>query len=396
METTKYTILTSDASLRAALTAALEGIPKIGIVRGLAGPPTPENVIRFFQTSPARIVFLDVRDAAALEISGEMELRDPGLQFIALGEPVEPNVSWRGIQERLALPLDAPALREAVGRRICVLEKLPTLLRKPTSFLSFLPAKAGVGATTIACGVADILATEYKTLLCDFDLATGTIGFRYRLERTHALPEIAEGFDTMDEQVWSQAVSRSRDLSILPSSLRPAIKIRPESLAHWFELLRANYDVVIFDLSGQMEDFSFEIMNASRQIFLVTTQEVECLHVGRKKSEVLREAGLDQQACALLNRYQKNHTLKSSDVQDVLQLNVRAQFPNDYNGVQNSIRTGTSIRQGSPLYKALTAFAPVTTDIPEPITRGHKFLEFVNLPVLNYWRRHESRSERWV
>jgi MinD-like ATPase involved in chromosome partitioning or flagellar assembly len=396
MESTNCTILTQDASLRAAVTAALEGVPKIGVVRGPAGLATPENVVQFFQTSPARIVFLDVRDLAALQISGEMELRDPGLQFIALGESAEPNVSWRGIQERLALPLDAPALREAVGRRIRVLEKLPTRLRKPTSFLSFLPAKAGVGATTIACGVADILATEYKTLLCDFDLATGTIGFRYRLERTHTLPEIAADFDSMDEHIWSQVVSRSGDLSILPSSLRPTSKIRPESLAHWFEILRANYDVVIFDLSGQMEDFSFEIMNASRQIFLVTTQEVECLHAGRKKTEVLREAGLEEKASALLNRYQKTHTLKSSDVQDVLQLDVRAQFPNDYSGVQNSIRTGTCIRQGSALSKALAAFAPATTDTPEPVTSSHKFLEFVNLPVLNYWRRHESRNERWV
>jgi hypothetical protein len=83
-------------------------------------------------------------------------------------------------------------------------------------------------------------------------------------------------------------------------------------------------------------------------------------------------------------------------VHDVLQLDVRAQFPNDYSGVQNSIRTGTCIRQGSALSKALAAFAPATTDTPEPVTSSHKFLEFVNLPVLNYWRRHESRNERWV
>ena len=396
MELTKCTILTPDSSLRAALTAALEGISGIGVVRGLAALPTPDNAIRFFQTSPARIVFLDVREDAALQISSEMELRDPGLQFIALGETAEPNVSWRGIQERLALPLDPPALTEAVARRIRVLEKLPTRLRKPTSFLSFLPAKAGVGATTLACGLADILATEYKTLLCDFDMATGTIGFRYRLERTHALPEIVSEFEGMDEQIWSQVVSRSRGLSILPSSLRPASKISPESLKHWFEILRATYDVVIFDLSGQMEDYSFEIMKASRQIFLVTTQEVECLHVGRKKSEVLREAGLEPQTSVLLNRFQKTHTLKSSDVNDLLQLNVRAQFPNDYDGVQNSIRTGTSIRPASALFKALTAFAPVTTDIAEQPATSHKFLEFINLPVLNYWRRPEARNERWV
>ncbi len=396
METIKSTIFTADAELRAAITAALEGLPEIGVVRGLSTIPSSDDLVRFFQTSPARIVFLDIRDGAALDLSGEMELRDPGLQFIAVGEP-PPNLSWRGIQERLTLPLDAVALREALGRRVRVLEKLPNSLRKPTSFLSFLPAKPGVGATTLACGLADILASKQKTLLCDFDLATGMIGFRYRLDNSHSLPDVASGFDDMDEHLLSQVISVSGDLHVLPSRLRPNAKIRPESLRHWLDLLRANYDVVIFDLSGQMEDFSLEIMNASRQIFMVTTQELECLHMGRSKSVMLREAGLDQQASVLLNRFQKNHTLKRSDVEDLLELTVRAQFPNDYNGVQSSIRAGTRIKTGTPLDKALVAFEPSANDSSErPVATTHKFLEFVNLPVLNYWRRPDARSERWT
>jgi len=366
------------------------------MVRGLSTIPSPDNLLRFFQTSAARIVFLDIRDGAALELSGEMELRDPGLQFIAVGEPPNPNLQGRGIQERLALPLDAVALKEAVGRRVRVLEKLPSRLRKPTSFLSFLPAKTGVGTTTLACGLADILSSDYKTLLCDFDLATGMVGFRYRLENPHALPDVAAGFDDMDEHLWSQMISRSGDLHILPSRLQPTVKIRPDSLKHWFDLLRATYDVVIFDLSGQMEEYSFEIMNVSRQIFMVSTQELESLHMGRSKTVVLRQAGLDQHACVLLNRFQKNSILKPSDVEDLLELKVRAQFPNDYNAVQNSIRTGTRLKPGTALHKALTTFAPSASEATERPVATHKFLEFVNLPVLNYWRRPEARSERWT
>jgi Flp pilus assembly CpaE family ATPase len=366
------------------------------VVRGLTAIPSPDNLVRFFQNSPARIVFLDIRVGGALELSGEMELRDPGLQFIAVGEPPDPIVPVRGIHERLALPLDGVQLKDAIARRIRVLEKLPHRLRKPTSFLSFLPAKTGAGTTTIACGLAHILSTDYKTLLCDFDLATGTIGFRHRLEGPHSLPEIAGGFENLDEHLWSQIVSRTGKLHILPSRLRPAARIRPDVLAQWFDLLRATYDVVIFDLSGQMEEYSFEIMNASRQIFLVTTQELECLHMGRAKTAVLRDAGLDQQACVLLNRFQKAHTLKRSDVEDLLELSVRAQFPNDYNGVQNAIRAGTQLKPGTALHRAIAAFAPFANNPSDRAVATHKFLEFVSLSALNYWRRPEARSERWT
>ena len=187
MDTIKCTILTQDAALRSAISDLLVKIPDIDLVRGLNGCPPSDGLVRFFQTSPARVVFLDVREGAALAASGQMELHDPGLQFIALGEPPQPNVPWLGVHERLALPLDPVALKEALGRRVKVLEKLPQRSRKPTSFISFLPAKPGAGTTTLACGLADVLSAQHKVLLCDFDLSTGMVGFRYRLEMSGAV-----------------------------------------------------------------------------------------------------------------------------------------------------------------------------------------------------------------
>ncbi len=389
METLRYTTITQDTELRSAIAAALAKLGEIEMVRGLNVCPPTEDLIRFFQTSPARIVFLDIRLPGALKISGEMELHDPGLQFISVGEPPEPNLPWLGIQERLSLPLDPVALKEAMGRRVRVLQKLPHHSRKPTSFISFLPAKAGAGTTTLACGLADVLSTTHKTLLCDFDLNTGTVGFRYRLERPHSLPEVADDFDHMDEHIWSQVVSHAGKLDVLPSSLRPGARLRADSLPRWFDLLRSNYDVVIFDLSGQMESYALEIMKVSRQIYLVTTQELESLHLGRMKAEVLRQADLHEQTSVLVNRVHKNLTLKRHDVEQLLKLSVKAEFPNDYQGIQEAIRTGTIIKKGTPLSKALTAFAPLMNDASERPAKEHKFIEFVNLPVFSYWRRAE-------
>jgi Flp pilus assembly CpaE family ATPase len=292
--------------------------------------------------------------------------------------------------------LDGAALDAAIRRRVRVLAKFPDRSRQPTAFLSFLPSKPGSGASTLACGLADALSKDHNTLLCDFDMATGSVAFRYRLESQHAMPEVSEKLEAVDEQLWSQVVSRSGDLDILPSSVRvPTQHPRANQLSKWFEFLRSKYDVVIFDLSGHLEDYTFEVMQHCRQIFLITTQELENLHHARTKADALRRYGLDEQTSVVLNRFQKTHTLKQSDVEDITRMKVRAQFPNDYLALQESVREGGGLKPGTALHKALATFAPNATEMKPP-EREAKFVEYFTLPLFNYWRRGNSRSEQWT
>lgn len=393
---TKCIAISPDTELRNTLAAELAGMPNFDIVPGLQTAPSPELLVRFFQSSPARIVFLDARQGAdTLRVSAEMELQDPGIQFIALGDPPDSNLPWRGIQERLSLPLDGYQLRAAVERRRKVLEKMPRQYRHPTMFLSFLPAKAGAGASTLASAVARAISSSRKTLLVDFDLSSGTLGFRHRLEKKYSMVEVLESAQ-LDEEVWSQIVSTSNDLHIIPSSPSSGAKLHEERFSDWMAFVRNLYDVVIFDLSGNMESYSLEAMGTSRNIFLVTTQEPECLHLGRAKVDALERGGFREQSCVLLNRLTRGQALHRSEVADLLRLPVKAEFPNDYKSVQESVLSGGALPSGSPLSRAIQANLPKLTDAPavEPPKR-HKFLEFSTLPVFGYWRQAEMRSERW-
>jgi Flp pilus assembly CpaE family ATPase len=389
------TILTSDLELRAAAVAAIERIPNLEIIRGLSATTPQDQLIRFFRTSPARIALLDMRDANLQDLAGEVELHDPGIQFIALGEPDGAAPSWRGIQERVNLPLVSADLSAALSRRVRVLEKLPNRWRESTTFLSFLPAKPGSGATTLACGLADILAAGHKTLLCDLDFANGTVGFRYRLVAPYSLLDLAKGFESIDENLWSQMVSQSGKLDVLASSPQNGGRLRPDLLPQWIDFLRSAYDFVLFDLPSNLDDGCFEILKMSTRIFMVTTQELECLHLARLKADAIRAASLEERTSVLLNRFHKAHTLKGDEVEEVLKLSITAQFPNDYQGVQDAIRAGQSLKPGTPLYKALSEFAPTTNRVPqEPAKKSHKFLEFVRLPAFSYWRIFEASNER--
>jgi Flp pilus assembly CpaE family ATPase len=394
---TKCIAISPDAELRNSVANELAGMPNFETVPGLQAAPSPELLVRFFQASPARIVFLDARQGAeALRVSAEMELQDPGIQFIAVGDPPDPNLPWRGIQERLSLPLDGYQLRAAVERRRKVLEKMPRQYRHPTAFFSFLPAKAGAGASTLASAMARAISSTRKTLLVDLDLSSGTLGFRHRVEKKYSMVEVLESGQQLDEELWSQIVSTSNDLHIVPSSPATGAKLHEERLYDWMTFVRNIYDVVVFDLSGNMESYTFDVLGTSRSIFLVTTQEPECLHLGRAKVDALHRGGFRDQSCVLLNRLTKGQALHRAEVSDLLGLPVKAEFPNDYKSVQESVMSGGALPSGSPLSKAIHASLPKLTDAParEPQKR-HKFLEFSTLPVFSYWRQQEMRSERW-
>ena len=294
------------------------------------------------------------------------------------------------------MPLDTAALGESVGRRVQVLSRLPRRYQRPTSLISFLPAKAGAGATTLASCVGSAISKAHKTLLIDFDLTAGTAGFRHRANCSHSIADILDNVEHLDETVWAQMVSHCRSLHVLSGRLTREVEVSAAALDSLIEFLRTIYDVVIFDLSGNLEPYAVQIMRACSRVFLVTTQEVDCLHLGRQRAEALREAGLADRVEILMNRVHRSDYLGHTEVGDLLQFPVKAQFPNDYKSVQTSLREGTALNPSSALSTALQRFLPALLEEREAAApRPRRFLEFVNLSIFSYKHQASLRSERW-
>jgi len=323
-----------------------------------------------------------------------MELKDPGLQFIAEGEPAEGlDLPWRGIHERLALPLNPVALKEAVDRRVQVLSRLPLRYQRPTSFFSLLPAKAGAGASTLASCLAKLVSAEKKTLLFDLDLCAGTIGFHHQSPRQHSLPEILGHVAGLNEELWSQMISQAGKLHVLSSQTLRDARLDSDAFGQLLDFLRTIYDVVFFDMSGNLESYSLQAMHSSSQVLLVTTPEIESLHLGRFKAQELGEEGLGQRLGVLVNRVHRADMLGRKDIEDILKLPVKAEFPSDYRSVRASLNDGTPLRRDSALSKALARYVPVLFEEPQPKTK--RFIEYVTLPFLAESRQLELRAERW-
>ena len=263
-----------------------------------------------------------------------------------------------GIREFIAVPDGLKELGSAVERALAALERTPVSIPETDEVITFLPAKPGVGSSTIALNVSAALAAETgtKVLLADFDLNCGIIDFLLRLEGGHSLVEAAEHAAHLDEELWPKLVARACKMDVLPAGpIKPGFRIEPAAIRYLMDFSRRNYDVICADLSGLMERFSVDLMQESKRIFLVCTPELPALHLARQKLEYLRSLGLEDRVAMMLNRAQKRSLMSCADIEKLIGLPVAIQIPNDYRGVHRSSSKrqtrGPAFRTGKVLHR---------------------------------------------
>ena len=385
-----------DAGLRAQLAAIAKVVPDLRFDRMLESSPGSDALARFLRSNTAPIVFLNAaRVDEATKIAAVLESHDPSLQIIAVLPPKHQTVPMAliraGFREYLEQPLQPSAVAEAVERCTRVLNKLPTRNRVTGCFYSFLPAKAGVGASTLAASVSTLLSSDHgrSTVLADFDTTSGTVAFRYRIDPLHGVVEALARAEQLDDELWDSLSSRSDRLDILPSNFRSVEAVDSARVIKLLEFIRGRYERAVFDFSGNMEAFTFDIMHESTMVYLVCTQELDCLHLARAKAATLRSLNVDDKVRVLINRFHKNHPLTSSHIEDLLQLKVDTTFPNEYKTVETSLASSAPIDTRTALGKSLAMFAAQLLE-KEPEVKKHRFLEFLKLPAFQHWAQMTS------
>jgi hypothetical protein len=94
-----------------------------------------------------------------------------------------------GIREFLWLPLNPDRLNEAVCRIADIRERKPPAFKSTDALLSFLPAKPGDDASTVALNVSSAIAclSQGKTLRTDFDLSLGIVSFLLKITNGYSV-----------------------------------------------------------------------------------------------------------------------------------------------------------------------------------------------------------------
>jgi pilus assembly protein CpaE len=382
-------IICPDVDLNERLEAILTEIGIVSVTRTLDRYPSGLELMRFLRAHAPQVIFVSTESTPkAMEIAREVEKNTPGVQIVAISRFVDPQILLEvmraGIREFASLPFDRQALVDGLVRIKDAVHARPPAIEATNQVFSFLPAKAGVGASTVALNAAVAMSRvpESQVLLSDFDLNSGMVRFMLKLDSSYCVTDAAEHALEMDESLWPTMVTSIDKLDVLHAGkLNPDFRIEPTQIRHLMEFMRRNYSSLCFDMSGNLERYSLEIMHESKRIFLVCTPEIPSLHLAREKYLYLKQLDLGERVSVLLNRYPKRSLITPAQIEQLLGVPIYMTFPNDYQGVQRAMTAGHWVDPSCELGRQFNSLAQCMLDAkmapaPEPKKR---FIEFFSV-----------------
>jgi pilus assembly protein CpaE len=384
-------IIGPDARQAELLEKALSALAnELTVSRVLLDYPDDGELIRALRTYAPEVIFLSFeRPDLAMKVAERVTQEVEGVQFVAYHRDCDAQtlreIMRAGVRELVAEPFELSALVESLRNVKALVEQKPPLYSAKGKIYSFLPAKAGSGATTMALNLSGALSRVGNTrvLLSDLDLSSGILRFLLKIRNEHAIMEVIEHIHELDENLWQQLVTTVAKLDVLHSGpLNPNVKVEASQVHDLAQFWLRNYDVVCVDLSGNLERYSLEILRDSQQVFLVCTPEVPSLHLTREKLAFLKTLSLDDRVSVVLNRVSKQSLLTPQQVQDVLGVPVKYSFINDYQVVNTATRAGDFV---DPKSKLGLQFAELASSLlnrsTSEVASKRKFLEFLSAPT---------------
>jgi pilus assembly protein CpaE len=380
-------VISPQADRAGELSATLRELGHVRVLRSFEQYPSEEELGRFLQVEGPAIVFLGIEDTQrALGLALAIDRAGTGAQVIVLSSACDEQVLVEsmkvGIREFLSLPVDPDRLNEAVCRITEVLERRPLKFRSSDAVFSFLPAKPGDGASTVALNVCAAIArrSEGQTLLADFDLNLGMVSFLLKITNGHSVLDALNIADHMDDSVWDNLVLQRDNMDVLCSGrLEPRNEVDLSPAEKILHFARRAYSNICLDLSGNMEPFTMALLSQSREIFVVCTSDIPSLHFARAKAQFLREAGFGDRASVIINRSGLLSQFSIGELEKLVGLRVRFSFLNDPKCVSNAMHAGTSVNPKSGLGRQFETLAEslVGIEVPSaPATRKRRFIEY--------------------
>jgi pilus assembly protein CpaE len=377
-------IICPDQALSTQLEEELAAVGGATVFRTLSQYPSVPDLVRTLRAHAPDLIFLSfesVDQAEAIVKYLEKEAEDA--QIIGIHRSVDPGVLRTmmrlGVREFVGFPFDRQALSDSLRHAAELLARKPAAYVTTTQIFSFVPSKAGVGTSTLALNVASALARDPsgKVVLSDFDLNSGMMRFLLKLQNSYSVLDAVEHSSAMDENLWPQLVTSIGNLDVLHAGpINPSLRIEPTQIRNLIQFMRRNYRAMCFDLSGNLERYSVEIMQESKRVLLVCTPEIPSLHLAREKMTYLRTLDLEGRISIVLNRVARKPLFTREQVAEILKAPVIDTIPNDYEGVNSATASGTVVDEKSELGKQYTQLATKLIEAHAPSTKGkRKFLQ---------------------
>jgi len=271
----------------------------------------------------------------------------------------------------------AIARREAQGARS---GNSPSAQREKV--LAVVGAKGGCGATTVACHTAmEIsLRTNQRTLLADFDLVSGTVGFLMKVESPYSVLDAAENADRLDADLWKSLTCnavQNVDVLTAPAMLSYKRLPKPERLGRVLRFARLHYGWTVIDLGRGVSDFSRNVLDEVDETLLVATSDVVALSRCKQILDGLAASGYPRQHLHLVvNQLPKRPPFTLPEIESVLEVPVYAALTDSREALDEAYGHGKLAPRTSPLGSQFSGLASKLAGIEEPAGKRRKFAIF--------------------
>jgi pilus assembly protein CpaE len=358
-------IICPDSDLASQLATGLSQLEQLVSVKAtVPGYPSPVELSRVLRAHMPDVVLLSFeRPELAIAVIASIEAEARGLPVVGVNRTSDARAMLdgmhAGLRDFLNMPFEAETLATSLHRLKSMVEREPPAFGATEHIYSFLPAKPGVGATTLALNTCAALGRENgSALLVDLDLSCGMIRFLLRVAGEYSIVDAARRAGELDEALWPQLVAQRHGLDVLDSGpMNPHASLKPEDLQVILNFARRRYGAICLDLSGNMEQYAVAAMEDSRQIFLVCTPEPASLQLAKEKLAFLKSRRLDSRVAVLLNRLNQHHAYPALHFEELLEVPVLRSFDNDYASVQRSVQDAVPLPSGTPLGRQFNGFA---------------------------------------
>ena len=199
------------------------------------------------------------------------------------------RLAARGVADYLVKPVSSELLCDAL-RRASRSEGEGDSKRR-ARIHAFIGARGGVGASTLALGLAWLLSQEHKlpTALIDLDLHFGNLALSLDLEPGRGLRQALEHPERTDSLLLASAMVKGEErLPILAAeeSLEDMLRFEPEGARALLEALAQDYDCLVVDLPRSLDAAARHVLQSADASIIVTDLSLAALR------DAFRLAGL--------------------------------------------------------------------------------------------------------
>ncbi|WP_350336048.1 AAA family ATPase [Coralliovum pocilloporae] len=248
------------------------------------GSPTPNLVI---------IETTSTHDKLLIDLEQLAEVCDPGTKVVLIGQTNDVQLYRelirRGISEYIVAPLNLVEVVQLISELYTGRDTDPV-----GKVISFIGAKGGVGASTIAHNVAWSIARNFNNnvVIADLDLPFGTAGLDFNLDPVQGMGDVIAHPDRVDDVLIDRLLSKCADnLSLLaaPATLDRTYDFEEMVFDPLLEVIQGNVPLTVLDVPHSWNAWTNRVLLASDEIAIVAAPDLGNLRNAKNLIDQLRQ-----------------------------------------------------------------------------------------------------------